>query len=251
MAKSIEKKTWLFIVFILGYNLYCSEIPQFIIKLQKIYGDSFTIIDSNTIKWNDGEVQLLDDGIEKSNAEKINNGDIEDQFSMEYPLGELKTPPQTDSNDPGRIRNNNFFTKLYGDTPDKVKANMKELHWLPSHTEIKLMFNTRHGAYDSLKKVSDQLEKLDPELLKYVTTTAGTYNWRVIKDTNRLSAHSFGIAIDINVEYSSYWKWDKVYKYRNRIPYEIVKIFEDNGFIWGGKWYHYDTMHFEYRPELL
>jgi D-alanyl-D-alanine carboxypeptidase len=23
------------------------------------------------------------------------------------------------------------------------------------------------------------------------------------------------------------------------------------GFIWGGKWYHYDTMHFEYRPELM
>ncbi|MDD5211432.1 MAG: M15 family metallopeptidase, partial [Sulfuricurvum sp.] len=23
------------------------------------------------------------------------------------------------------------------------------------------------------------------------------------------------------------------------------------GFIWGGRWYHYDTMHFEYRPELL
>ena len=31
----------------------------------------------------------------------------------------------------------------------------------------------------------------------------------------------------------------------------IVEIFERHGFIWGGKWYHYDTMHFEYRPELL
>jgi hypothetical protein len=39
--------------------------------------------------------------------------------------------------------------------------------------------------------------------------------------------------------------------YRNRIPHRIVEIFERHGFIWGGKWYHYDTMHFEYRPELL
>ena len=31
---------------------------------------------------------------------------------------------------------------------------------------------------------------------------------------------------------------------------EIVRIFEKHGFIWGGRWYHYDTMHFEYRPEL-
>ena len=34
-------------------------------------------------------------------------------------------------------------------------------------------------------------------------------------------------------------------------PHKIVEIFERHGFIWGGKWYHYDTMHFEYRPELL
>ncbi len=39
--------------------------------------------------------------------------------------------------------------------------------------------------------------------------------------------------------------------YKNEIPWEIVRIFEAHGFIWGGKWYHYDTMHFEYRPELL
>jgi hypothetical protein len=30
-----------------------------------------------------------------------------------------------------------------------------------------------------------------------------------------------------------------------------VDIFERHGFIWGGKWGHFDTMHFEYRPELL
>ena len=31
----------------------------------------------------------------------------------------------------------------------------------------------------------------------------------------------------------------------------IVDVFERHGFIWGGRWFHYDTMHFEYRPELL
>ena len=30
----------------------------------------------------------------------------------------------------------------------------------------------------------------------------------------------------------------------------IPEIFEKHGFIWGGKWDHFDTMHFEYRPEL-
>nr|WP_310556777.1 M15 family metallopeptidase [Flavobacterium sp.] len=35
------------------------------------------------------------------------------------------------------------------------------------------------------------------------------------------------------------------------MPQKIVAIFEKYGFIWGGNWTHYDTMHFEYRPELI
>ena len=32
---------------------------------------------------------------------------------------------------------------------------------------------------------------------------------------------------------------------------EIVRAFEAEGFIWGGKWHEYDLMHFEYRPEII
>ena len=74
----------------------------------------------------------------------------------------------------------------------------------------------------------------------------------------RLSAHSYGIAFDIAVPYSDYWKWRNPkagettrIKYANRIPRQIVEIFRRHGFIWGGAWYHYDTMHFEFRPEIL
>ena len=70
------------------------------------------------------------------------------------------------------------------------------------------------------------------------------------------SAHGFGIAIDIAAAHSHYWLRAKPgaaghIAYKNEIPWEIVRIFEAHGFIWGGKWYHYDTMHFEYRPELI
>jgi hypothetical protein len=63
-------------------------------------------------------------------------------------------------------------------------------------------------------------------------------------------------AIDIAAAHSHYWQWSKPdadgrFSYKNEIPWEIVEIFERHGFIWGGKWYHYDTMHFEYRPEIL
>ncbi|MDO4403167.1 MAG: M15 family metallopeptidase, partial [Clostridiaceae bacterium] len=34
-------------------------------------------------------------------------------------------------------------------------------------------------------------------------------------------------------------------------PKELVKAFEDNGFVWGGKWAKFDILHFEYRPEII
>ena len=53
-------------------------------------------------------------------------------------------------------------------------------------------------------------------------------------------------------KFGDYWRWHKGrYRYRNRVPWAIAAIFEKHGFIWGAKWYHYDTLHFEYRPELL
>ena len=67
--------------------------------------------------------------------------------------------------------------------------------------------------------------------------------------------HGYAAAIDINVHYSDYWLWTQQktgqFPWINRIPPQIVEVFERHGFIWGGKWYPFDTMHFEYRPELI
>jgi hypothetical protein len=35
------------------------------------------------------------------------------------------------------------------------------------------------------------------------------------------------------------------------VPDAVVAAFERHGFVWGGKWLFFDTMHFEYRPEIL
>ena len=86
-------------------------------------------------------------------------------------------------------------------------------------------------------------------MLEFLKKPGGTFKWRVIAGTNRLSAHSYAVAVDINVEKSRYWRWNK--RYENLIPREIVEIFERNKFIWGGRWRHFDTMHFEYRPEFF
>jgi len=85
------------------------------------------------------------------------------------------------------------------------------------------------------------------------------WNWRTIAGTNRRSNHSYGTAVDLlprNLRgRSTYWRWgvggindtENFYK----PPEAVIKAFENHGFIWGGKWDLIDTMHFEYRPEIL
>lgn len=145
---------------------------------------------------------------------------------------------------------------MYGKSANEVKANLVPIFWLPKTINKSLMITSINGINKKLQAVSNDLDKLPDSLKKYITNPAGTFNWRTISGTERFSTHCFGIAIDINVDHSNYWKWDnrdtgQTLSYRNRIPIEVVEVFERHGFIWGGKWYHYDTMHFEYRPELL
>ena len=111
-----------------------------------------------------------------------------------------------------------------------------------------------NGVADALRKVSARSTSCRA-LHEIPAPSAGTYHCRTIAGTERFSVHAFGAAVDINAKYGDYWRWSgaepgEPLNHRNRIPWEIVEIFEQHGFIWGGKWYHYDTLHFEYRPEL-
>lgn len=204
---------------------------------------------NNKIIWQDGTSMIYDDGKKETFEKVLKQADIEDSFHHSYTKGKYSHPPK--NYDPGRYRNDKFFRKMYGNSASEVKKKLTTISWFGQ----KIQVTTVNDVHKKLKKVEGDLKRLvvkKPKLKKFLTPTSGTFKWRVIAGTKRLSVHSFGAAIDINVKYSAYWRWSKgEYKYRNQIPIEIVKIFEKHGFIWGGKWYHYDTMHFEYRPELL
>ncbi|MCK5029523.1 MAG: M15 family metallopeptidase [Bacteroidales bacterium] len=225
-------------------------------KLKKAYPNFIEKIENNHLIWTDSSTMVFDDMVSnKSFDSLLNYPDIEDQFHFIYPMDSDYLSVLSLNYDPGRIRNDAFLKKMYGSTEEEVKKNLVEIIWLPNSDSTKLQVTTINEVHTKLQNISNELETLPEELKKYVLKPAGTFKWRVISGTNRLSAHSFGIAIDINVNYSHYWKWDvdtnKKFKYQNKIPLQIVNIFEKHGFIWGGKWYHYDTMHFEYRPELI
>ena len=121
--------------------------------------------------------------------------------------------------------------------------------WLPHSGGRMVRVTSVNGVAARLAEVSEELDAL-PAIGKALCLPAcGTYNCRTVADTGEPSMHSWGAAIDINAAYADYWLWARAAS-ASTLPAEIIDIFERHGFIWGGKWSHYDTMHFEYRPEL-
>jgi phage-related protein len=138
--------------------------------------------------------------------------------------------------------------------------------------KVKLAGHYTRVHKDITEKISSidskirELSKTDTEVrnfLKSIGSVQG-FNWRKIAGTDRMSNHSYGIAIDILPKKSRkkilYWLWEQTKNDKWMLlpqsslwtpPDSVVKIFLEEGFVWGGHWDRYDTMHFEYRPELI
>lgn len=196
-----------------------------------------------------------------------------------YPYSPLYNPPLPEFSPEEKERVNNrledresnpvsrhahFYSQLYRiHDKESAWAMMKTTHFLSN----KLMIH--RDLLEDLARVEEQLQKAmvhDVELKNYVESIAlvSAYNWRFIAGTKTLSNHSYGIAIDfVPRDYQgkhAYWRWFKEefpewyslpWEMRYLPPESFVKAFETEGFIWGGKWFFFDGIHFEYRPEIM
>ncbi|MFT3731713.1 MAG: M15 family metallopeptidase [Hyphomicrobium sp.] len=225
-------------------------------RLKAGYPDYVAGLDGDDLIFKDGTRLPLGDGQPKAFEAWLAHPSIKDMFRLPYPQGEAATPPTPDF-DPGRARNEAFFTKVYGDCRKPGFADsLTAIIWLPRKSGQRIMISKRNGVAEHLEAVSRELDALPKAFDIYLVPSAGGYLCRTIAGTTQRSGHGYGIAIDIATKHSNYWRWAKGGPnaepvYRNEIPREIVDVFEKHGFIWGGRWYHFDTMHFEYRPELL
>jgi hypothetical protein len=221
--------------------------------LEEAYPNQIIAIGRNSIIFSNGA--HLDAG--RSSAAEgavLRNASIRDMFRQKYPAGANLTPPPLDF-DPGRFRNRAFFDQIYGNCREGgVEKNLETVIWLPQSWGAPLRVTKVNGVAAKLQQISVEIERL-PAALRYAAfPSAGAYACRDAADGGQPSMHAYGAAIDLNVRQSAYWLWQgraRPLVWQNRIPAEIVEIFERHGFIWGGRWYHFDTMHFEYRPELL
>ena|SRR5437868_1137975 len=224
--------------------------------LVRAYPDFLIGYDATDLIWRDGTRMPLYEGRPPSDfADMLRRGSILDQMRLPYPAGPLPAGVGP-IGDPGRARNRGFFDKMYGNCwKSEVRPRLVGVVWLPRSWGRTIEATSVNGVAQRLADISAELDTLPPSLKRYAYPPAGTYNCRTVADTGQPSMHAWGAAIDINTAYADYWLGHRSSTeaggYLNRIPIEIVEIFERHGFIWGGKWAHYDTMHFEYRPELL
>lgn len=228
-------------------NLYC---------LKKSYPDIREIVTDNDKKWlavseNDQVIYVLyyDKNLAKTGLESDIKTSMEQIYPLESSGSNLKRPDTPEGFAPGRNRSYKLFKILYGKDKNAVK---KQIEYVPFMGKSLALSK---NAAESLKRITPKLHDLTyqkHELKKYLKPEGGFY-WRNIAGENVPSAHSFGIAFDIGVNHSPYWRWSKKMPHplQKTYPEEIVRLMEDAGFIWGGKWHEYDLMHYEYRPELI
>ncbi len=227
-------------------------IPFDLIKLSNAYPGQIKLANTTGVILTSGARVPYENGHESEPYEqRLAHASLKDQMALPYPMG-ADYPIPTGDNDPGRLRSIPFFEAMYGASEAAVRAHLVTVRWLGSQN---VQITAVNGVDKALTRVSEALIRLPPKALACAGPSAGTFTYRPVAGTDYSSAHSFGIAIDLNLKCSDYWYWDKqrsgTFSYKNRMPIEIVLAFEHEGFIWGGKWAHYDTMHFEYRPELL
>lgn len=229
-------------------DLLCLKMayPEYIVGIEvKEDGKVYIVMKS-------GKKIIYDDKKQKSQEEKIANPDLQDMLEQIYPL--TTTRKLMDKNfDPGRGRVYELMGEVYGSNEANIKKNLTNVAIGGRYCQ----FNKNNKAAEFLSaaiKEINELIKNNKQIAAFVYPTSGTFNFRRIAGTNRLSAHSYGIAIDLSGSKWDYWKWATAEQGQKRLstyPKELVEVFEKNNFVWGGKWGHFDILHFEYRPEII
>ncbi|WP_102108855.1 M15 family metallopeptidase [Oceaniglobus roseus] len=108
--------------------------------------------------------------------------------------------------------------------------------------------NMLQPAIDSLKRVFDRINATDPDLYARINT-AGSLCVRQIRGTRgRTSTHSFGLAVDLNID----GKLDTLGDGRTQIGLTILAdFFRAEGWVWGAGFSREDSMHFEVSRQKL
>lgn len=103
-------------------------------------------------------------------------------------------------------------------------------------------------ALDSLARVFENVRITDPDLYARINTAGALCVRRIRGTTNRVSTHSFGLAVDLNID----GKLDTLGDGRTQLGLTILAdFFRTEGWVWGASWRREDSMHFEISRKQL
>jgi hypothetical protein len=194
-----------------------------------------------------------------------------------YPLGDL--PPVPNLDDESAARLTKLLETARAHPPRRSEAFLEHLFGAGSRAEtlkriVRVSFlgfsvqvhERIAGPLQEVARECDALRASDPQAAAFFAGLAEIdgFNYRDVAGTLSRSYHGYGLAVDlIPKSYAGrapYWRWvmesdpkwwATPYERRWSVPRQVVSAFERHGFVWGGKWLFFDTMHFEYRPEIL
>jgi len=184
-----------------------------------------------------------------------------DLFFYAYRTGTLETLPRQVSFP--RRRSSDFLDALIGETEEEIRASSRWIAFLNHRVYVHEL------CIEPLRHVDAEIERIaatSEAVRDFIRNIKIIYSMKqkTVEGTKNRSYHSYGLAIDLIPESyehkHAYWRWSSVFtpdwgniplEERWMPPAQIVESFEKNGFVWGGKWYYFDTVHFEYRPEII
>jgi len=153
---------------------------------------------------------------------------------------------------------------LWGATESQVRSHGHTIEFLDHRMWVNELLDEPLGQIE--RDLRDEATR-DASVAAWIDGLDVTYSLdsRRIAGSPARSYHAWGLAVDfVPTSYDGrhvYWRWSRVYDRDSwdRIPLEkrwspplaVVEIFERHGFVWGGKWAHFDVIHFEYRPEII
>lgn len=193
--------------------------------------------------------------------ERLDEAERCDPVFYHYPLKPLRAPrPLTE-----RARYcTHVVEALWGRTESEIREHGSSTRFLGRRMFL------NDFVVEALRGVEAELlerAESDPDVAAWIDAIDITYTFidRGIAGSAARSQHAWGLAVDlVPNSYDGkqvYWRWSRAWNRsgwadtpldeRWSPPAAVVATFEQHGFIWGGKWSHFDNIHFEYRPEIV
>jgi len=220
-----------------------------------IYGEEEVLfaLGDHRVHFRDG--RMLDGG-------RLERAEECDPIFYPYSLAPLTEPPPAPDEIPTYCTDVQEI--LWGVTEDEIRQHGQRVTFLDHRMFVhELLVAPLAEAERELRRAA----VADTAVARWIEDLVVTYSFsdREIAGSGTRSQHAWGMAIDlVPRSYEGrevYWRWSRVFDAEGwyRIPIErrwspqqpVIEVFERHGFVWGGKWPHFDAIHFEYRPEIL